>query len=180
MLLHSLSQPAVDTLFHQFQFDISGAFDPAAFQDAWQAIVDRHPALRTGFIWRDINKPLQVVRKSITNKFRIEDLRGKDSETQRADIDDYLRADRQTGFDLARSPLMRFCLLQLADDRWRFVWSSHHLVIDRWCLGQIYRELDRFYDPSGTSTATGARNGVPGFKEYVSWLLEQDLSLIHI
>ena len=33
-----------------------------------------------------------------------------------------------------------FHLLRLTDELWRFVWSNHHLIVDRWCLGLIYRE----------------------------------------
>ena len=62
MFLHSLSRPANDTLFNQFQFEISGDFDFLAFRNAWQTVIDRYPALRTGFIWQDIKLPLQVIR----------------------------------------------------------------------------------------------------------------------
>ena len=174
MLLHSLSRPGTDTLFNQFQFDIFGEFDPELFEYAWQVIIDRHAALRTGFIWRDVRQPMQVVRKSVPTSFRFEDLRDMESTMQQARVDEYLRSDQEAGFQLDRAPLMRFCLLRLADEHWRFVWSSHHLIVDRWCLGQVYRELDYYYGARRSSGEPSSSSAAPSFKEYISWTLRQD------
>ena len=29
---------------------------------------------------------------------------------------------------------------------WRFVWSSQHSIIGRWCFGQLFYQFDRYYD----------------------------------
>jgi thioesterase domain-containing protein len=177
MLLHSLSRSETDTLFNQFQFDIEGDFAPDEFQIAWQAIVDRHAALRTAFIWQDVKQPLQVVRKSVAVQFRVDDLRDEEVATQNDGIEEYLRVDRRAGFELQRAPLMRFCLFRLTDEKWRFIWSSHHLIVDRWCLGQIYSELDQNYACAVTSGRVDRLPDTPGFKAYIDWLSSQDKTI---
>lgn len=176
MLLHALSRPTSDTLFNQFQFEIAGRFDEQAFESAWQALIDRHAALRTAFIWKDVNHPLQVVRQSVASGFQIHDLRTQTSAEQRDSIDNYLQLDRQAGFELHRAPLMRFGLLRLADERWFFVWTSHHLIVDRWCLARIYSELDWHYAKSLRRPVAGELPHAAGFREYIDWLSHQEHS----
>src|SRR5947209_8080956 len=63
MLFHSLSAPRAGSYITQFQCDLVGKLDLAAFGAAWQRVVDRHPVLRTGFVWEGTDEPLQVVRR---------------------------------------------------------------------------------------------------------------------
>ena len=174
MLLHSLSRSATDALFNQFRFEIRGAFDPDTFRQAWQSIIDRHAALRTAFIWQDVKQPLQVVRDPVSVEFHVEDLRAGDPQQQSQSIDEFLDSDSKAGFHLQRAPLMRFCLFQLADDNWHFVWTSHHLIVDRWCLAQIHRELDHFYSALTSAPAMQVLPRAPGYKTYIEWLSRQD------
>src|ERR1051326_5870754 len=39
--------------------------DVPAFERAWQQVMDRHPALRTAFVWQNLEKPLQVVTRRV-------------------------------------------------------------------------------------------------------------------
>ena len=171
MLLHSLSSPECDTLVNQFQYEIAGPFNVPAFRKAWEAVFNRHLALRTSFIWEEVKRPLQVVRKSVQLRFHEEDLRQQDPATRNRRIEEFLDDDRRSGFDLRRAPLSRFCLFQVDDEKWYFIWTSHHLIIDRWCLGQIYEELDRHYAQPDLPVTT---SDVPGFKAYIEWISRQD------
>jgi len=47
--------------FEQSIFTIKGEFDEAAFERAWQRVVDRHSILRSSFLWEELEKPQQVV-----------------------------------------------------------------------------------------------------------------------
>src|SRR5436305_14797522 len=65
MLFHSLYEPGTGVYFFQIGFQIQGRLDVQAFRRAWEEVVRRHSALRTGFLWEDIDEPVQVVRKRV-------------------------------------------------------------------------------------------------------------------
>lgn len=171
MLLHTLARRSNDTLLNQFVFAIDGALDTQALRSAWHAVVARHPMLRTAFVTQKVAQPLQVVRQNVNVPFEIIDLR--EHTDQDAALAQLCREDRQNGFDPARAPLMRLFLLQMGDENWRLIWTSHHLLMDRWCLGQIFHDLDDAYSiclrgqPAQLPAA-------PVFRQYVDWLAQQN------
>src|ERR1700737_4612211 len=93
--LHTLSRPGEPTYFEQIRARITGPLDVAAFEQAWNWVVARHPVLRTAFAWEKVKEPLQVVGRSVTVPFDWADWR------DRADVDadwqELLRADREEG-----------------------------------------------------------------------------------
>ena len=50
-----------------------------------------------------------------------------------------LAEDRVTGFDFGQAPLMRVALIRVGPDRWRWLWSHHHILLDGWCLPLVFR-----------------------------------------
>jgi thioesterase domain-containing protein/acyl carrier protein len=64
---------------------------------------------------------------------------------------------------------MRCTLVRLPDDRWQFLWTIHHLVVDRWSHEVLFAELRVLYD----SFLRGEEARLPparGFREYIAWL----------
>jgi hypothetical protein len=177
MLLHALGHRRDDTLFNQFSYAIDGPLDADAFAQAWAATVQRHPALRTAFLWQDLPQPMQVVRQQAEPGFEQLDWRHMPPDAQDAAYADLLAADREAGFDPRRAPLMRFKLVRMAEDAWRFAWSSHHLVIDRWCIGTILSDVERYY--AGGADARRNVTAAPAFRRYVDWLSRQDQAAAH-
>src|SRR3712207_2079595 len=47
----------------QFPMLIEGPLDADALERAFRAVVHRHPALRTAFVWENVPQPLQVVMR---------------------------------------------------------------------------------------------------------------------
>lgn len=175
MLLHSAARPegAFDPLFNQFSYEIEGALDLGAFRQAWQSVLDRHAVLRSVFLWKDLKAPVQVVRKQVELPVRTIDWTARSNEAQRADFEALSRDDRATGFDLERGPLTRVAIVQVAADRAWVIWSSHHLIVDRWCLSTIFRDLFAAYGE--VCEARPAQLAAPGrFRDYIAWIQAQD------
>lgn len=170
MLTHALADPAADASFTQVAYEIDGPLDADAFAAAWQVLVNRHTALRTAFLWDGLKDPVQAVRKEAALECAHLDWRDTPAAGLVSRLRDWLQADRTRGFDLTRAPLMRIALMQLAPDRHVFVWSSHHLIIDRWCIGILLDELQAIYHAgSGQSSLPPARP----YREYIAWLKQQ-------
>lgn len=173
MLLHAVSHRHADVLFNQFCYEIRGDLDVAAFRQAWQEILERHPVFRTFFVWQDVKRPLQIVRRDLELPFKELDWRDRSPEKQRAELDDFCRADRELGFDPSSAPLTRVAVIRLAPRSFFFIWSSHHLLVDRWCLSTIFSELFTIYEANRRVQRPSVEPVHP-YRDYINWIQKQD------
>ena len=175
MLFHTLYDPASGMYFEQFSFSMRGTLDAAAWERAWERVVERHAVFRTAFSWERREKPLQVVLKQRGEiPWTHEDWRGLSEAEQRGRLDDFLRADRARGFELNRPPLMRTALFRTADDAWEFVWSHHHILLDGWSVSRVFDDLVAFYDAAREGRDLHLPHVRP-YRDYIAWLQKQDL-----
>lgn len=169
MLLHSAPTGGDDVLFHQFRYEWRGEVDAEAFEGAWQEVARHHPALRTAFAWKGLEAPVQVVRTEVQVPVERLDLTGGGGE---AALAEWMEQDRRRGFDLTRAPLTRVLLAERAPDHWTVVWSSHHLVLDRWCIGLVLDDLAAAYEGE-IAGRRGPRRAPGRFRDYVAWTIER-------
>ncbi|MFF0078100.1 condensation domain-containing protein, partial [Streptomyces sp. NPDC005494] len=114
-------------------------------------------------VWAALPVPLEVV-----------DWRSLDEAQQRERLEAYLREDRVRGFDPQDAPQWRMLLARVADDRHELVWSAHHTILDGWSLGIVLRDVTEWYGAL-TSGRSLERTPARPYRDYVSWLQEQDL-----
>lgn len=175
MLFHNLYDPKSEAHFGQSSFTLKGRLDVAAFKRAWQEVVDRHPVLRTLFLWKRREKPLQVVRREVNLPFVELDWRKLSPPEQLAQFQVFLDDDRKRGFDFSQAPLMRFALIRLTDDTSRFVWSRHHIILDGWSLPLIIDQVFAAYRAFIRGENAPATKARP-FSDYIAWLQKQNLA----
>ncbi|TCP58033.1 amino acid adenylation domain-containing protein [Tumebacillus sp. BK434] len=174
MLFHTLMEPESGVYFVQFRLGIEGNLDAGALQEAWQDVTGRHAALRTEIHWQGLEKPVQVVYKQVTVPFAHLDWRGLTAEEREARFAAFLQEDRRKGFQLTDAPLMRLCLLRFADEVYRLVWSSHHLLMDGWSMPVVIQEVLALYQAKTQGREvrlTEARS----YGDYIRWLRQQNL-----
>src|SRR5207249_637678 len=93
MLFHHLRGGAgADPYVGQVAVELTGEVDVEALSRAWQLAVDTHPALRTEFVWEDVEHPVQVVRRGVVLAVAIHD--GKEIA-----VAEVMAAARAGGFD---------------------------------------------------------------------------------
>ena len=143
--------------------------DRAAFQRAWETVIDRHAILRTGLVWDLIAETLQVVRSGVRPSWHEEDWRGLTPAARAARLEAYLQRDREQGFDVSAPPLMRFALFAVGGDAYEFVWTHHHVLLDGWSVARVIGDVWTCYD--------AARRGEPArleavrpYRDYIAWL----------
>jgi amino acid adenylation domain-containing protein/non-ribosomal peptide synthase protein (TIGR01720 family) len=168
MLFHSLYTPGGDLYFEQLTATLDGALDAPAFIAAWQRLVERHPALRTAFVWQGGERPLQLVRRQAEMPWAVEDWRDLSPAEIETRWQERLAADRARGFDLAEAPLMRLLLVRTEESRHRMVWSSHHLIFDGWCFALLLAEVFARYE--GAPLPPPPRP----YRDYIAWIAARD------
>jgi hypothetical protein len=170
MLLYSLSYPADCGVYHQqFCYRLRGDLDAALFERSWQRVVERHPVLRTAFR----AEPLQVVKRHAAPPFDYRDWRELSQIEQEEELEEFLKTDRRRRFELSEPPLMRLALFRLSQDRYWFVWSSHHVIMDGWSASIVLREFLACYDALRRSEVPDLPPAPP-FRDYIAWLQQQD------
>jgi len=175
MLFHSLYAPETGVYFEQSSWTLRGDLDISAFERAWQRVVDRHSALRTAFLWEDLDEPLQVVHWWVELPLEKHDWRGLSKTEQEERFEALLETDRERGFELSEAPLMRLALIRTAEDTYHFVWSLHHLLLDGWSQPIIFQEVLASYEAFQQGQHISLPPSRP-YRDYIAWLQQQDMA----
>ena len=174
MLFHSLYGPDTAIYITQLVCELNGYLNEDTFEAAWQAALDAHAALRTGFEWEAVGEPVQVVRRSVKVRLKREDWRSLDDMKQVESLEEYLRRDREQGFDLKQPPLMRLMVIRTANDQRLFIWTSHHLLLDGWSLPIVLKDAFESYERL-SSGAQARLKQARAYREYIAWIKKQNL-----
>ncbi len=174
MLFHSLYAPGSGVYVVQQCVDLRGKLDPKSFIEAWQRVVERHPALRSSFQWEGLEKPVQVVFRQVEVGVEHASWRGLSPAEQARRLTTYLEADRERGFELTVAPLMRLALFELEEERFQFVWSLHQSYLDGWSKTLIINEVLGWYEALLEGRSPRLPRPRP-YRHYIAWLQKQDL-----
>jgi len=175
MLFHSLYAPAYGVYVEQVSALLEGNLDVIAFEQTWQQVVDRHPCLRTAFVWEDLKNPLQVVGRRVQLPIVMHDWQYMTAEEQQQGIQELLQAEQIRGFELSKAPLMRLTLIQLAKTSYQFIWSHHHLLLDGWSTSLLLNEVFAIYEATCQNQTLHLTKPRP-YRDYIAWLQQQSLS----
>ncbi|TAK60287.1 non-ribosomal peptide synthetase [Methylobacter sp.] len=167
-LFHALSNQD-DSYIQQIAYLLKGRFDQERFSQVWAKLFERHEILRGLFFHTGAERPLQVILKKQLPVFDSIDLRHLPEQEQLQRRQQIKSRDRKRGFRLNQDCLMRFTLLQLADDLTEVIWTHHHIILDGWSLGILLSECTALYQDINTELAYT----VP-FSNYVKWLEKKD------
>lgn len=122
--------------------ELRGAVDVAALRAALGELVRRHESLRATFspdgkqmcIARSLELPLPLI-----------DLSAAPPDARDARLDELIATEAKTAFDLERGPLVRASLAKLAEDDYRLILGSHHIVCDGWSFAVLLKDLGPIY-----------------------------------
>jgi hypothetical protein len=166
MLVHALRTPDEPAYYQQYLLAVTGVPDETVLRQAIADLVDRHTALRTGFVWDGVDDPVQVVFADATVPLTVEDARGV------ADVDgllaDRFQAQRRERFDLRRPPLMRAHALRVGDAEWRLITVTHHIVLDGWSTARLQADLAELLWARVSGREPDLPPAVP-YREFVAW-----------
>jgi amino acid adenylation domain-containing protein len=157
----------------QTRLTLRGPLDAERFGAAWSCLIDRHAILRTTFVRRGLGQPHQVVRRHAPTPLRVEDWRSRPSQDSRRDLSAEQDLEIRRGFGLAGAPPMRLVLLRTGDDRWEFIWTYHHILLDGWSEKLLLNEFFGVY----AALEAGLKPVLPprlSYRTYIDWIQRQD------
>ncbi|MFM6355018.1 amino acid adenylation domain-containing protein [Planktothrix sp.] len=119
---------------------LMGRLNVDILEQTINAIIQRHESLRTTFPMVE-GKPIQKIAPSLKIKLLVVNL--KDIPQDR--IDQQIIEELQKPFDLTQAPLLRCTLFDLGYENYILVNVFHHIIIDGWSKGILFKELSEFY-----------------------------------
>nr|WP_328821891.1 non-ribosomal peptide synthase/polyketide synthase [Pseudomonas carbonaria] len=166
MLFHSLYEQEGGDYINQMRVDVDG-LDVERFRQVWQAALEAHDILRTGFVWQgELEQPIQIVHKHVALPFIEHDWRGQ-PELQRA-LDALAEGERRQGFDLTRAPLLRLVMVRVAGNRHHLIYTNHHILMDGWSNSRLLGDVLQRYAGQVPDQRPGR------YRDYIAWLQRQD------
>ncbi len=126
---------------------VTAPLDAELLGRAWQLVVDRHEALRTGFARRD-GALVQVIHGAAETELERLGWRapGDDAPPRASDalLEELATQLHTRPFDLESPPLARATLVTVGE-RQELVITVHHMVLDGWALQLVMSDLETAY-----------------------------------
>lgn len=146
------------------------SFSLAALEKAFEAVVNRHPALRTLFDL-DSSPAMQWVCRDLNWKVKTQDISHLSSSAQHDHVSDALRADRANLFNCRNheTPLFRVMVFIRSVKEFDLVFSCHHAIMDGWGHRVVENQLVEAYlsIKSGTKLDLGTPDTT--YREFVAF-----------
>ncbi len=164
-----LSQLAPESSIYNVSFAgrIRADLDVPAFRRAFQALVDRHPSLRTTFAVHS-GKPFQQIHDHQPVHFEETDA----SSWSADELQTRLVEDTQRPFDLEHGPVMRVGLFTRSAQEHILLLVIHHIVVDFWSLAVILNELGVLYSAETAGRPTALPPLDLQYADFVRWQAE--------
>lgn len=143
LLFHLLAEPHAEMYVEHAIVRLDGPLDVDLFRRAWQFLIVRHDALRAAFLWRGLERPVQIFYRDVAIAVD-EGITCNAGEIERWTHDRAREHARLAG-DLSHPPLMWMALARVSATEHHVVWSIHHLIHDAWSLSILLNELMAVY-----------------------------------
>ncbi|HLP62732.1 MAG TPA: condensation domain-containing protein, partial [Candidatus Deferrimicrobium sp.] len=173
MFFHALKNEKSRAYFEQIIFEIAGNIDPELLEQSFHLLFERYDILRTVFRAEKLDEPHQFVLTQRNFKLYVEEISHLSEAETKIYLEEFAEKDRVKGFDLTKDILMRASLFKKRGNARVLVWSFHHILMDGWCLGIIYKELMQIYHSLADGKPVKLEPVTP-YINYIHWLERQD------
>jgi hypothetical protein len=124
-----------------------GKIDDALLERAFQAVIDRHEPLRTGFhVATDSGEITAHVHPAGSIKAELEILNLKRHASTSQEVKSALRDVARRGFFVNKPPLVRLAVAHVKDDRHILLLAYNHCIMDGMSSGIFWKELSAAYN----------------------------------
>ncbi|WP_328489127.1 non-ribosomal peptide synthase/polyketide synthase [Streptomyces zaomyceticus] len=147
---------------------LSGPLDEEALGRALTEVVIRHESLRTVFAEDADGSAHQVVLDAA----RAGEVELRTTDVAADALDDALRAEIRTPFDLTGDLPLRAKLFRLGDDEYVLLAVVHHIAGDAWSMGPLARDLATAYAAHTLGTAPAWQPLPVQYADYSLWQRE--------
>jgi amino acid adenylation domain-containing protein/non-ribosomal peptide synthase protein (TIGR01720 family) len=168
-LFLSANPGSTQASFDHWHCTLRGELAVPTFQRAWYETLRRHPILRSGIHSDGLREPLQIVYRDPKPRWIVEDWRADTAAEQTERWFAFLQNDRLQSLTLTEAPVMRFALIRLNNESWKFLWSVPALLLDGWSWPVVFRDASRLYKGISEDNSPSLEPTRP-YRDYIEWL----------
>ncbi|MCP4156848.1 MAG: non-ribosomal peptide synthetase, partial [bacterium] len=167
------SMESNDAYFEQMSLEIQGRLDVTLLEKTYNKLVEKYDVLRTVFLYEMAGRPAQVLLKHFHSIVHYEDVAHLGTAEAKKVVEQFKRDDREAGFHPESGPLMRIALFRTAEKTNRIIWSFHHILMDGWCFGILFKDFLEIYRALLQEKPVPKETVVP-YGRYIQWLEKQN------
>ena len=166
LLFHAgTAEDSGDVYAVQLVVSLAGRLDAQRLRDAVRTVIGRHPNLLARFTSR-LDQPVQIIEREPTVPWSYVELGSDDGDAEQQ-VARVCGDERAAVCDIARRPAFRVALIRTAADRYRLVFTNHHIVVDGWSMPVLLREIFVSYGGQRLPAVTP-------YRRYLTWLAERN------
>ena len=162
--LHQL-EPGLTAYHMPALWRLRGVLDRPALERAVTALIERHPTLRTSFR-HEKNAVQQVIHPPFPVRLAPVYLDDRDVA---AVVDEWLREENSTPFDLESGVLLRARLLEVGLDEHLFLVNHHHIASDGWSRSVLCEDLAALYNAARAGEHPALPDLGVHYQDYAAW-----------
>jgi amino acid adenylation domain-containing protein len=147
-----------------FSVRVRSAIDVAALRRSFQALLDRHPSLRTTFS-NESDGLAQRLHGWMPVCFTVHNRTGIDLSRLREET----HQASQAPFDLETGPLMRIDLFKRSADDHILLVTIHHIAVDGWSMFLLLEDLRRLYPAESNGGAAPPPRPAYDILQHTRW-----------
>ncbi|NEQ68577.1 MAG: AMP-binding protein, partial [Symploca sp. SIO2D2] len=173
ILFTHIYDPSSDAYIVQMAMELVGDGDLSNLVESFQVLIQRHEVLRSAFVWEQLDQPYCVILKERKADVVQVDVSDLPPDSQEEAVRKFIKEDRDRGFKLDSDLLMRLSALKLSSDRYKILFTYHHIIIDGWCMGTVFHDL--------IENTNRLREGLQllpkpeySYRDYLAWLKKQN------
>ncbi|MFW0739616.1 amino acid adenylation domain-containing protein [Flavobacterium sp. T12S277] len=166
--LNQLDQ--TDTSYHVSRaMKLKGFVEVEALEETFNKLIQKHEILRTVFVNQE-GKPYQKILPPFSYSIPVIDYTGiKSQENKEKVIADCLEKIESRAFKIEEGPLFRIELLKFSDQESVVLFSEHHLILDGWTQGILFRDFVDIYNELKRNPDFEVEQPEVTFKDYAYW-----------
>jgi glutamate-1-semialdehyde aminotransferase/3-oxoacyl-(acyl-carrier-protein) synthase/acyl carrier protein len=139
--ISAVSEEAMSSFNENQIVDLKGNLDIDSLKNAFIKVVNRHEALRT----RKIDSAGFHISSVVTPKINVLNANHIEGIEKTKGYDAFLGKQGAISFSLEDGPLIRMLVIQISNNHYKVLLTSHHLVADGYSIELIWNELSRTY-----------------------------------
>ncbi|MVT11424.1 non-ribosomal peptide synthetase [Chitinophaga tropicalis] len=150
-----------------------GELNVAALSHGFEKLVARHESLRTVFRQDEEGELRQLILHPGETGFEVLSADLRQEEDRDGIVRRCVQAEITTPFDLSDGPLLRAALYQVADNKWVFTYTMHHIISDGWSMRILMKELLLYYNAYVKGEEVAIAPLRIHYKDYTIWQQQQ-------
>jgi amino acid adenylation domain-containing protein len=146
---------------------VNSELDVPALKRAFDALLDRHPVLRSNFDAPQ-GEPRQKISRNVEAGFHVEDA----VSWTESELNERLIEEAHRPFRLEQGPLINVRLFTRSSQNYILLFSIHHIISDLWSLAILVHELGVLYEAEAGGGQLQLPAIAPQYSDFVRWQAE--------